>query len=52
LREMGWHVEVIWQCEIAGDHEAEAALSRIPSLLICRKPAAGRHPRPEARARR
>ncbi|WP_431205656.1 very short patch repair endonuclease [Bradyrhizobium betae] len=32
LTDLGWHVEVIWQCDIPDAAAAAAALDRIPSL--------------------
>jgi DNA mismatch endonuclease (patch repair protein) len=41
LRAMGWHVEVIWQCDIADDIAAAAALVRIPTFRLRRNAARG-----------
>ncbi|MBR0786336.1 DNA mismatch endonuclease Vsr [Bradyrhizobium iriomotense] len=36
LRAIGWHVAVIWQCNIGDDLAATEALRRIPSLAFRR----------------
>lgn len=34
LQELGWHVEVIWQCDITGAEAAAAVLARIPVFRL------------------
>jgi DNA mismatch endonuclease (patch repair protein) len=37
LTDLGWHVEVIWQCDIPDEASAATALDRIPTLSADRR---------------
>jgi DNA mismatch endonuclease (patch repair protein) len=41
LRKMGWHVALIWQCNIGDDRAAAEAVKRITTFVF----SVGRHPR-------